>query len=161
MRFVPLSSSPLPIPNLSKRETPKKKTSNEEQQVQEETPQANQENKESDDDHKTLKMGHFFTAFIHNEDLYFGRFGHTRIYWSTYVPPYESDLDGRAGGSYPPQGGSYSRKVIENFAREIVRSEVVAFSREVTQCCVGGKTNLTQEESLRQEILEAESDARV
>ncbi|KAJ5387907.1 hypothetical protein N7509_010448 [Penicillium cosmopolitanum] len=117
--------------------------------VQEETPQANQVNKESDYDHKTLKMGHFFTAFIHNEDLYFGPFGHTRIYWSAYVPPYDPNLDGWAGGSYPPQGG------------EIARSEVVVFSREVAQCSVGVKRKLTQGKSLRKEILEAESDARV
>ncbi|KAJ5983874.1 hypothetical protein N7481_005973 [Penicillium waksmanii] len=94
-------------------------------------------------------MGHFFTALIHNEDIYFGGGGHARIYWSAYVPPYDPDLDGWARGSYPPQSGSYSRKVIENFAREIARSEVVVFSR------------LTQEESLRKEILEAESDASV
>lgn len=106
-------------------------------------------------------MGHFFTAFIHNEDLYFGPFGHTRIYWSAYVPPYDPNLDGWAGGSYPPQGGSFSRNVIESFSREIARSEVVVFSREVAQCSVGVKRKLTQGKSLRKEILEAESDARV
>ncbi|KAJ6114897.1 hypothetical protein N7486_000675 [Penicillium sp. IBT 16267x] len=105
---------------------------------------------------ETLKMGHLFTTLTQNPDLYFGRFGHTRVYWSAYVPPCKPGPDGRGGGSYPPEDGSYDPRVKNAFTKAIEKSEVVVFSREVIQCSMGGKRQLTEEENLREEIAEAE-----
>jgi len=102
-------------------------------------------------------MGHFLTTLTQNPDLYFGRFGQTRVYWSAYVPPYEPDPDGRGDGIYPPQEGSYNPTVKKAFAKAIEKSEVVVFSREVIQCSVERGMKLTDEESLREEIDEAET----
>lgn len=104
-------------------------------------------------------MGHFFTVFVQNKDLYFGRFGHTRVYWSAYVPPVEPDTDGE-DGRYPPEGGSYSEVVKKEFAKAIEKSEVVVFSREVIQCSVGGRKP-TQGQILRMEIAKAGDGAGV
>ncbi|KAJ5635159.1 uncharacterized protein N7484_008472 [Penicillium longicatenatum] len=92
-----------------------------------------------------------------NPDLYFGRFGQTRVYWSAYVPPCESYPDARGGHFYPPEDGSHYPRVKKAFAKAIEKSEVVVFSREVIQCCVGGERELTEEENLREEIAEAEA----
>jgi hypothetical protein len=96
-------------------------------------------------------MGHFFRTLIQNLDLYFGRFGQTRVYWSAYVPPCES------GDCYPPEDGSFYPTVQRGFAEAIKKSEVVIFSSEVVQCC-GRERELTDEESLRNEIVEAETE---
>ncbi|KAJ5604585.1 hypothetical protein N7510_009739 [Penicillium lagena] len=113
------------------------------------TPKTNQE--------ETLKMGHLFTILTQNPELYFGRFGQTRVYWSAHVPPYEPSPDGRGGDKYPPQDGSYDSRVKNAFAKAIENSEVVVFSREVIQCCIWEKRELTEEENLRKEIAKAEA----
>ncbi|KAJ5820453.1 hypothetical protein N7474_006044 [Penicillium riverlandense] len=106
---------------------------------------------------ETLKMGHLFTTLTQNPDLYFGRFGQTRVYWSAYVPPYEPSSDRRGGDIYPPQDGSYDPRVKRAFTKAIKKSEVVVFSREVIQCCVWEVRELTEEENLREEIVKAEA----
>jgi hypothetical protein len=104
-------------------------------------------------------MGHFLTILTQNPHLYFGRFGQTRVYWSAYVPRYEPGPDSRGGDIYPPQEGSYKPTVKKAFAKAIEKSEVVVFSRETIQCSVvkGGERELTDEESLQEEIYEAET----
>lgn len=104
-------------------------------------------------------MGHLFTTLTKNPDLYFGRFGQTRIYWSAYIPPYEPGSNGQGRDSYPPEDGSYYPKVKNAFKKAIEKSEVVVFSREVIQCSVelGRERELTEEETLRKEIAEAEA----
>lgn len=104
-------------------------------------------------------MGHLFTSLTQNSDIYFGRFGQTHIYWSAHVPPYDLG-PGRDRGSYPPEDGSFKPKVIEAFAKAIEKSEVVVYSTQVLQCCdvKGEEKVLTEEESLREEIAEAEAE---
>lgn len=103
-------------------------------------------------------MGHLFTSLTQNSDINFGRFGQTHVYWSAYVPPYDPG-PGRGRGSYPPEDGSCTPKVIEAFSKAIEKSEVVVYSREVRQCCdvKGEEKVLTEEENLREEIAEAEA----
>lgn len=103
-------------------------------------------------------MGHLFTSLTQNSDINFGRFGQTHVYWSAYVPPYDPG-PGRGRGSYPPEDGSCTPKVIEAFSKAIEISEVVVYSREVRQCCdvKGEEKVLTEEENLREEIAEAEA----
>jgi hypothetical protein len=103
-------------------------------------------------------MGHFFTTLTQNPDLYFGRFGLTRVYWSAYVPPYEPGPDSRGGGTCPPHEGSYDPTVIKAFAKAVEKSEIVVFSRETIQSSVGRERELSDEESLREEIAEAETE---
>ncbi|CAL5874509.1 uncharacterized protein PFLUO_LOCUS8805 [Penicillium psychrofluorescens] len=100
-------------------------------------------------------MGHLFTTLTQNPDLHFGRFGHTRVYWSAYVPPCEPSPDGRGNDSYPPQDGSYDPRVKKAFTKAIEKSEVVVFSKEVIQCRSEEEWELTKEENLREEIAEA------
>jgi hypothetical protein len=129
-QVCPSNPSPFPTSSLKERQVPQKALG-------------------FDD---TLKMGHLFRTLIQNSDIYFGRFGQTRVYWSAYVPPCNP------GDDYPPEDGSFYPAVQKGFGKAIKKSEVVIFSREVIQCHDGEERELTDEESLREEIIEAETE---
>ncbi|PLB46530.1 hypothetical protein P170DRAFT_511278 [Aspergillus steynii IBT 23096] len=124
--------------------------------VPQKTPRPHQEERVDHGD--ILKMDHFFTTLTQNPDVYFRRLSETHVYWSAYVPPCDPDISHWHGGIYPPRGGSFNPRVKKAFAEAIEKFEVVIYSMAMLECDSGEERVLTDEECLREEIVEAETE---
>ena len=97
-------------------------------------------------------MGHFFTKLVQNPDLSFGHWSTTHVYWSAHVPP----CDPR--DCYPPEYGSFKEPVKKEFTKAMDKSEAVLFTTVTVQCTVGDEIELTEDEILQEEIVQAETE---